>query len=469
MTISRNKIALFTFFLLFLGIGRMFSLVTHDPVLGYANSYDMIRLQACHQIWPADKAVDIAGGTPAAPLRKYTLGKHLDTPCFPSSELLFTGIGIEAGKLKNIVTGEKLVSIKTIGLIKACFLAVTSLLASIYFYRRALYGPLLANSMVTLLVLSDPGITLYMNTFYTEFSAVYFLYLGLLGVVILAHQQWRPGSLSFLAAGLTGLGLSQPQHITLALVMGVLLAVFSATKRQWKTASALLLCAFIPVLVQSGGYLTPNNESVLRSNRINLTGSLLNMTDLPEQLLADLGLPANCKVLAGRNAYDADIQKKNICPAVNGVSKVTILLTLIKNPALLSKASRQTLLQSKNWVFDLYGQVERSRTESASRYQRTINDAIRLLPDNFFPWLALATALIPILLLGSDAFFFALLLVLLQWIVLGSAFINNGLVGMGKNMHLYVPLMLATLLLPCVAWSIKAPWVSTKTTKNKSD
>ncbi|MBK8289481.1 MAG: hypothetical protein IPK95_13365 [Cellvibrionales bacterium] len=133
---SNQLITLLACLLLFIGIGRIFSLVMHNPVLGYANNYDMIRLQACHQIWPSDRIVNITAGTPAAPLRRYTLDKHVDTPCFPSSELLFTSIGIEAGKLKNHVTGEVLISIKTIGLVRAIFLAMTAMLISLYFYKK---------------------------------------------------------------------------------------------------------------------------------------------------------------------------------------------------------------------------------------------------------------------------------------------------------------------------------------------
>lgn len=452
-----NRITVLALFLLFLGIGRMFSLVTHDPVLGYANNYDMIRLQACHQIWPSVRTANVSVATPAAPIRRYTLDKHVDTPCFPSSELLFTGLGIEAGKLKNLLSDHRFISIKTIGFTKACFLALTALLASLYFYRRGLYGSLLANSLVTLLVLSDPGITLYLNTFYTEFSAVYFLYLALLGVVILADRQWQPGCLPVLLAGLAGLALSQPQHTALAMLTGTLLALFALGKRQWLTA--LLLVIAMPLILQTAWHITPQDGSIQRANRINMAGSLLGIADQPEQFLANLGVPADCKVLAGKNAYAAGIQKKNPCPELENVSKSTVLLALLKDPALLTHTLEQTLPQAKNWVFDRYGQVERGRTEPASRFQLTINDAIRLLPDDAFRWLAFATVLLPMLfLVGSslrghknhDGCYFLLLLAALQWIVLGNALVTNGLVGIAKNMHLYAPLAMTSLLLTLI-------------------
>ena len=459
-TRTNQLITLIACFLLFIGIGRIFSLVMYNPVLGYANNYDMIRLQACHQIWPADKLVDITSGTPAAPLRRYALDRRVETPCFPSSELLFTGIGIELGKLKNLATGETLISIKTIGLVKAFFLSITVIFASLYFYRRQLYGALLANGLVVLLALSDPGITLYMNTFYTEFSAVYFLYLTLIGIVVLANEQWRLICCIPLLTGLLGLGFSKPQHIPLALCISILLALYLAIQRQWKTIPALLLCALMPLFLQASGYFEPRNESMIQVGRVNLVGSMLGITNNPDRVLGALGLPDSCKILAGRNGYDPEIQKKNICPELKKTSTGTITFALAQNPLLLAKLVPLALQQQKNWVFDMYGQVEHGRTEPASHYQRTLNDAIQLLPDSAFPWLALLSTLIPVLLLGANRFkckkvsglgLYLSLLVVLQWVVLGAAIMESGLIGLGKNTHLYVPLILGEGSL-CIAF-----------------
>ena len=454
--------ALIACLLLFIAIGRIFNLVMHNPVLGYANNYDMIRLQACHQIWPADTIIDITTGTPAAPLRRYTLDKHVETPCFPSSELLFTSIGIELGKLKNLATGEVLISIKTIGLVKALFLVFTAIFASIYFYRRNLYSAMVANGLVMLLVLSDPGITLYMNTFYTEFSAVYFLYLVLIGVAVLVIEQWRFTCSIPLLAGLLGLGFSKPQHIPLALCIGILLAIYVAIQRQWKIIPALLLCASMPLLLQMSGHFEPRNESMARVNKINLVGSMLGITNNPEHVLADLALPDSCKILAGRNGYDPEIQKNNICPELKKTGTESIAFALIKNPLLLAKLAQLALQQQKNWVFDMYGQVEHGRTEPASHYQRTIGDTMRLLPDSTFIWLALLSVLIPVLLLSVDRLkhrkasslsLYLSLLIVLQWVVLGTAITEGGLMGLGKNIHLYVPLVLGEGSL-CIAFIV---------------
>lgn len=455
LTTTQRCLTLIACLFLFMGIGRIFSLVTHSPVLGYANNYDMIRLQACHQIWPADRFVNITTGTPTAPLRRYTLEKHVDTPCFPSSELLFTTIGIELGKLKNKVTGEELISIKTIGAVKALFLVITILLASLFFYRRAMYSTLLANALVTLLVLSDPGVTLYMNTFYTEFSAVYFLYLTLIGVVVLAKNHWRLIYSWILLIGLIGLSFSKPQHAPLAFCIATLLSIYIVTKKQWGTVPAMLFCAALPFILQLGGWYVPRNESMIRADNINLAGSMLGISHAPEKVLADLGLPASCNVLAGRNGYDAVLQKTHACPEVDTLNTSTAAYALIKHPALLARMASNALLQQKNWVFDMYGQVERGRNEPASHYQRTINSPLQQLPNSALVSLPLVITLAAFALLVinhhrsgtfSEKCLYLLLLVTVQAVILVCVVLQGGAVGAGKSLHLYFAVSLATLL-----------------------
>ncbi|MBK8676457.1 MAG: hypothetical protein IPN27_08755 [Cellvibrionales bacterium] len=456
LTTTQRCLTLIACLFLFMGIGRIFSLVTHSPVLGYANNYDMIRLQACHQIWPADRFVNITTGTPTAPLRRYTLEKHVDTPCFPSSELLFTTIGIELGKLKNKVTGEELISIKTIGAVKALFLVITILLASLFFYRRAMYSTLLANALVTLLVLSDPGVTLYMNTFYTEFSAVYFLYLTLIGVVVLAKNHWRLIYSWILLIGLVGLSFSKPQHAPLAFCIAALLSLYALTKKQWAAAPLMLLCAALPFIAQQGGWYAPRNESMIRTDNINLVGSMLGISHSPEKILADLGLPAACNVLAGRNGYDAKLHNTHACPEVDTLQSTTVLFALTKNPSLTLSIVTRMLAQQKNWVFDMYGQVERGRNEPASHYQRTINSSLQQLPDNFFIIFPLITILLIFVLLivgqlkngaVKESHLLLLLLVIAQSVLMISVISQGGTISASKNMHLFLPILLCQTFL----------------------
>jgi hypothetical protein len=447
--------------LLFLGIGRMFSLVLHEPVLGYANNYDMIHLQACHQIWPADAAINIRTGTPQAPLRRYTLDKQVDTPCHPSAELLFTGPAIALATWKNRFTGETLISIKSIGTVKAVLLALTAVLVSFYFYRRALYSALLINGLIMLAVLSDPGVTLYMNTFYTEFSAIYFVYVALAGAAIAVIEQWHPSGLLPLLLGLLGVGFSMPQHAALALGIGLLVAAYAITQRQWKIAPVIVVFACIPLLLQISATFAPRNDTTIQTSRINLLGSLLEHADHPDQLLTHLALPKSCQSLHGKNGYDPNTAAAETCPGLQQLNTTTILLALLRQPTLLTNVVQHTLLEQKNWVFDLYGQVENGKTESLSHYQRTLNNLVRLLPDAALLWIVAFSIAAPLFLLIAGKirngkihalYLYVSLLVFMQWVVLGSAITDNGLVSIGKNIHLYTPLLLAEIAILPIAF-----------------
>ncbi|HQQ75495.1 MAG TPA: hypothetical protein PK031_10120 [Pseudomonadales bacterium] len=449
--------------LLFLGIGRMFSLVMHEPVLGYANNYDMIRLQACHQIWPADAAVNIRTGTPQAPLRRYTLDKRVDTPCHPSAELLFTSTAIALATWKNYFTGETLISIKSIGMVKAVCLAITAVLVSFYFYRRALYSALLINGLIMLAVLSDPGVTLYMNTFYTEFSAIYFVYLALAGAAIVVIEQWRPIGAMPLLVGLLGIGFSMPQHLPLTLGIGLSVAAYAIAQRQWQIAPIIAVFLAMPLLLQTSATFTPRSEAMTQTSRINLLGSLLEHSDHPDQLLAHLTLPKSCQSLRGKNGYDPNAAVVSTCPELQQLNTTTILLALLRQPALFFNVVKQALLEQKNWVFDLYGQVENGKTESASHYQRTLNNLIRPLPDVALLWIVAFSIAAPLLLLTAGKirtgkihalYLYLGLLLFMQWIVLVSAITGNGLVGIGKNIHLYTPLLLAEIAILPIAFSV---------------
>jgi hypothetical protein len=456
MTQLQRVVCALAFFLLFLGIGRVASLVLHDPLLGYANSYDMIRLQACHQIWPADKGIDITDGTPQAPLRRYTLGRQLDTPCFPSSELLFTGSGIALAQLKNLVTGESLVSLKMIGSTKAAFLTLTALLASLYFYRQRLLPALLANGLVMAGVLADPGITLYLNTFYTEFSAVYFLYLALVGLVVAGTAPRRWFYTLPLLAGLVGLGLSKPQHLPLALLLGTLAGVW-LWRQPWRPVALLaVLCGALPLALQLSGHWVPRNDNMAVINRSNVLSAALQSTDEPGLLLTALELPDSCMALRDRYWYVDEPVPTQLCPPVANLTDPVLYLRLLREPATVLGMLAEGIPASKEWIFNGYGQVEGARKQLASAYQQTLYLLLPDMPEKVYNGLFLASLLLlPVpaaLWLGKrpscvGPWLFPALAVSLCWAVLLVAVLGDGFYDLGKHSHLCLPLLLAAFLL----------------------
>lgn len=450
-------------FLLFLGIGRMAGLALHDPMLGYANSYDMIRLQACHDIWPADKAIDITQGTPAAPLRRYGFGLHTNANCFPSAELLFTGIAIELTSLKNRLSGEALYSMRMVGTVKAAALALTALLFSLYCYRRQLWQALLANGLVMAVVLSDPGVTLYLNTFYTEFSAVYFLYVTLVGAVVAATSPARTAWLLPLLAGVAGLGLSKPQHMPLAIALGILLALWllAARSRPRWHAGLVLACSLLSALLQASGHWVPRSENMAFANKVNLLCTMLHESPDKAALLDDMDLPRSCIALSGKNWYLLSEDDKAACGVLADKSHVRMVLDTLEHPALLLDITTATIPVLKDWVVRLFGHVENADYQFVYQHALTIDSLLAGLPNPVWimAWVATLPLSAALALWGwrrkqgsVQPGFFLLLLVTSQWVTHFVALFGDGMGDFQKHAHLTTTSLLAfyLVLLSCL-------------------
>lgn len=452
------------FFILCMGIGRIFNLVLHDPVIAYANSYDMIPLQACHQIWPAVPGVDIRSGTPAAPLRPYSITQHVDTPCQPSSELLFTWTAIKLANLKNIVTGSKLVSIKTVGAVKAIFLAATAFLLQVFLYRRRQIGGMCLNALAVLLVLADPGLTLYLSTFYTQFSAAYFLYLLAAAVVVLQlHRRdyFFPGGV-LLCASLLGLGLSMPQHAVLALVLGVVMSACYFRKKSPLVAGVVLAFSIVPYFLQTGNWLAPANDRLDFANRTNVFSAILEASPDQSQAVAILKLPETCTVLAGKKSYDRDVMAQHPCKEIQQVNNWNMALLLLLQPSLTEQMLLKVMPVMAGWTIEYYGQVEGEKFASASAYYRSILFVTRSIPKAWLPWIFSIPAVCWLLLVFSRKatarklqpyeYFFGLM-VTAQWAALLIALLSFGFVDVVKNAHLAALLALLNVLVLAV-WVI---------------
>lgn len=445
---------------LFMGITRVFGLVLHDPLLGYANNYDMSRIQACHQIWPADPAILPEASTPEAPLRYYTLDRHgipgqqSDSPCFASSELLFTWPAIWLADHWNRLVGETRISLQAIGAFKATVLCLTALLASWLFYRWGCYRSLLAHALVFLVVLADPGVTLYLNTFYSEFSAVYFLYLGVLGIGVLVVRDYRPAWLLPVLLALAGLGLSKPQHMPLALVLAGLLGVWLATRGCWRLAPVIVLAALLPLVLYASGALLVRDATMAQVNRTNLLGGLLGVVPESQQrpVLAGLGMPEDCLALAGSNWHQLRHAGSAACMAAGELEYHRVAGLLARHPQYLLQMVASAVPKTQRWVMGFYGQVEGQNKGLATQYRWSVFALFKPLQAagySLFFCLPLVIALARLLFRRASGQYLPefdqglLGLALLQWCVLGVAVTGDGFVDIAKHTHLALVLLLA--------------------------
>jgi hypothetical protein len=476
---SSALVSALSFFILFMGCGRILSLTLHDPLLAYANNYEMIPLQACQQIWPADGNIDITRGTVAAPLRNYTLGKHVDTTCIFSSELLFTQLGIDLAK---IMPGNKgIISLQTIGLVKALFLILTAIIAQIIFFRSDHTAAMLAHALVVLLVLSDPGITLYLSTFYTEFSAVYFLYLTVLGVSLLFIRQpfiqqqlvqqqaqkqnsssrWHwLGSTLVITCGLIGFGLSKALHAPMLIGMSSLLALYLLACKPRLLCIPILMAMAIPLVLQNTNTITLANNNMILANKINTVATILDTTQKSRLVLDKLGLPDSCLALAGKNWYAPIIQKNKTCFELNNTSQMHLALFLLENPGILSDMVWAGLPHTKEWILFRYGQVESEKQGEITGYYGSLDSLAQKIGDSFLLTLLLlpmgltTVSLLTILFVKktlSISFSGLWLLSLLPVGVYLESLIASGLVDLPRHTHLVLPLLLEEYVIFIVA------------------
>lgn len=455
--------ALLACLLLGMGLFRLFSLVLHDPLLGYGNSYDMVRLQSCHQVWPAKKGISINQATPEGPLRQYRLLTiDADVHCMPSSELLFTSIAVYGSKLANLVRGGQLVSMASVGFTKAVALAALALAISLLFYRQQRPACLVAHAVLFALVLTDPGITLYLNTFYSEFSAVFFLY-GLLAM--LAIYAAAPASRPLfwcMGIALCGFALSKPQHLPLAMLLGLLLFATTWRQHRWRVVP-VMLGLVLSAQLHVGSAAASRNDIMRLANTTNTLGMLLGYSSHLPATLSAAGLPASCRTLAGAQWEGQKTLDNPPCPEIRGQAHEWLALRILAaEPAITWLMLQHSIPLLKDWTLLVYGNVEGKKFASVSLYFPHLWEWLRLWPDKIFIGMFVmpaALVLALLLLQGSGLVRVArwlppwlLVVTGAQWTVLFTALLGDGLFDLSKHAHLALPLALTAwaglLLIP---------------------
>src|SRR5690606_9821630 len=91
---------------LVLGLLRLFVLVLHAPLAGYANQYDMARSSDCLGLWPDLPAEQQALATPAAPRTDYRYGGATGAACYPSTAVLAARLALELDAAVEELRGE---------------------------------------------------------------------------------------------------------------------------------------------------------------------------------------------------------------------------------------------------------------------------------------------------------------------------------------------------------------------------
>ena len=358
---TRRFVLLLSILLLVAGAARIGWVTAHQPLLGYANQFDMGRTSACFGMWPDLPEPARYEAQREAPIAKYVEGEHRPDECYVSSELLFSGIGMAAWKLAADagLAAPAAMDLRFVGGVKAIALVALALLFTFLLRERPAW--MLAHAEVFALVLADPVVTLWLNTLYTEFAALFFAYAAVMCLVMIAGVAPERGR-SYVALGmaLLGLGLSRQQH---ALLPACLLLLAWPLIRQHHRHFAWPLAAAAAAVLVLQAIVIARPPSISAANSANVVlGTLLPASGDPEAARVRLGLPAGCDAVIGATWYvtmGEDLGAR--CPEALTVSRVRMLAFLATEPLTAVRALMKAAPLSQPMLLRYLG-VDASRS-----------------------------------------------------------------------------------------------------------
>ena len=342
--------------LVLIGIGawRVFALVGAAPLLGYANQFDMRRISACVGLWPDVPEADKLQAHPEAPIARFVRGERRPDECYWSSELLFV-----APVAATLAPGET-VDLRVIGAIKAVTLVVIAFALGIVLRRRP--GPALAHGLVFALVMSDPIVTLWVNTLYTEFTALLFAYASVALLVAIGTRETTsipPSStqMTALALSLIGLGLSRQQHMLLPalLIVPLTISLWAKARR-----SALFLVAVAGAVAFSQAGLIGRHPTIAQANNADVVlGAILPASGNEALTAKRLGLPERCLRSVGATWYEPMGEAlESTCPEALVMPRRRIVALAATEPMTLLRSVLRGIPQLQDWRLGYLGSVE---------------------------------------------------------------------------------------------------------------
>lgn len=364
-----------TWTLLALGALRLALLVGHEPMYGYANNYDFIRVSSWFHLW-ADPPNPPAGFDPlaqhpSAPISSYRIDPSVDGERYwLSSDLIFVWTAVQLGNVWAAVTGAPTGSfdLRILGAIRSLALLLAALVVTIRF-RRSSSAAGLGSAAVFALVLADPVFSLLFNTLYAGFSTVLFTYVvAAWAVEAIAYGPPRPLAawIGFSAASLL-LALSKVQYIGLPLVLTGLVALTTLALHRSRLREPVVWLGFVLMIgaglagtftqqrsLGAGGYAWSMRMGAATDTYF---GAALPSFRDPVLGLRLLDLPEHCAPYIGKDWYSEGMQPPP-CPEVGSVPRWKLVRLFARDPLMLIRVARRGLPLLQPFVVRYYGQVE---------------------------------------------------------------------------------------------------------------
>ncbi len=346
------------------GLLRALLLIAHVPLLALANSYDEVRYTACFDLYPdRPDSIEPTRNSPQAPFAHYRF-VHNDQPmCYWSSELLFQGATVAIYRVQQALADVQRYCVRWIGTLKFAALLGVWAAFTLAWLRRGEWGPALANGLLLPLLFADPANTVYLNTFYAEWTALLALY-ALFGLIVLSVGKSRttlPRVL--LAVAAFALATAKIQHLLLPLVCAVIvlgLGFWAARRWPWQ-GKAILIGALAGLAVQVV-QLQRDSDAIRAIDMFNradvtFTGLLPNARD-PAAAAADLGLAPDCLRYLGTRAWQMDDYPEHACPGIANVTRDRELALLLHDPGMALRLWWHGVLALDPWLAPGLGLVE---------------------------------------------------------------------------------------------------------------
>lgn len=349
---------------LFAGLLRIGVVYLHTPLIALANSYDEVRYSACVHLYPdrPDNVPPIQN-SPQAPYAHYRFITTDNPICYWSTELLFQGAAAAIFHVEGGSDSRASFSVRWIGALKLTALMVVWGTLCIAWLRRREPWSALSNGLLLPLILADPANTIYLNTFYAEWTALLALYAVTGSILLFEGKPTRGHSFAWLAVAASALAMSKIQHIVLPLGVAVaMLLVGRWRDRKWLWKEKALLLGALVGLVLQVVQLQRDSEAIRAINVFNqadvvFTGLLPNASD-PAATAARLGLGPECLQYSGLRAWQMPGFPSQLCPELAGISRQAELLTLVREPALALRLGWRGFVALDTWLAPGLGLVE---------------------------------------------------------------------------------------------------------------
>lgn len=450
---------LVTFWLL--GSLRAFVLWSQHPLQAYANSYDQTRYMSCFMLEPAlDAGASRQRNSPQAPFANFRFGSDVEPVCYWSSELVFTAATTAIWKIAELIGASPHHDVRWIGVLRWLVVLLISIVLARAWIARGQPLAALANTALLPLLFADPGNTLYLNTFYAEFTALTLAWLVVALALLWRDAPVRRWRFVLLMLAAFALAASKIQHLflPLALAMAVLLLdAWRGRRLAWRGMALLLgaICGMWLQVVQLHRS-DPLIETIDQYNRTDVVfTALLPFADDKAALLADLGIDPACARYSGFRAWQFPDLPDRVCLGLADFTRSAQLRVLVSEPRLTSRMLGHGVLALDPWIAGNVGQVEGGNFSqiphlvSVGRLLQAVPTMqILLLALPLLAWIALAWRARARR--GSLALDFCSLVVLTMLATFAVTILGDGLADVAKQGHLVINAALAWLVCTAV-------------------